>query len=138
MTFTPTLRYDESADAAYVALDPVQDSARTEELDDFRLIDHAPDGRVIGVEFLEVSAGVDLDGVPEADTIRRLLVDAGLPLAEPDAFGDYHYAPIADDRWEVVFGVTGARVALADTALKAANLARDFAGRDAGRKHAAD
>jgi uncharacterized protein YuzE len=137
MTFTPRLRYSESADCAYVELDPERHSADTEELDDYRLIDHAEDGRVLGVEFVQASAGIDLDGVPEADTVRRLVLEAGLPLADPDAFGGYHYEPTADGRWEVVHDDTGVRVALADTALKAANLARDFAARDAGRKHAA-
>ena len=66
------LEYDPEADAAYVYL---SDAKRTsgKHLDDARYIDYDAAHRPVGVEFLGVSHGVNLDGVPERDAIMRLL-----------------------------------------------------------------
>ncbi len=58
----PTVGYDAGADAVYVRLldAPV---ARTHELDDLRLINLIEDGRVGGIEFLDMSEGMYLEGV---------------------------------------------------------------------------
>ncbi len=42
-------------------------------LDDYRNIDYTPDGESGGVELLYVSKGVNLDGLPMANVIARLL-----------------------------------------------------------------
>lgn len=73
---TPTLslEYDPQADAVYVWLAaPGTASHRTEALDDARAVDYDDSGGPIGVEFLGVSRGIELEAVPEADAIAALL-----------------------------------------------------------------
>ena len=55
------------------------------EVDDRRHIDLAKDGNVLGIEFLSVSDGVDLDGLPEEllPEISRLLEPAGVKINAP-------------------------------------------------------
>lgn len=43
------------------------DIHHTDELDAQRIVDLDQHGRVIGVEFLEASLGIDLQGTPEAE-----------------------------------------------------------------------
>ncbi|HEV2123360.1 MAG TPA: hypothetical protein VGW38_11380, partial [Chloroflexota bacterium] len=50
----------------------------TRELDSRRLIDIAADGTVLQVELLDVSDGVDLTDLPEADAIAAALERAGI------------------------------------------------------------
>jgi len=68
----PSVTHDEDADAIYVRLSDAQ-VTRTVPLDDLRLVDYAADGSPIGVELLDVSDGVDLQGVPAAEVVARLL-----------------------------------------------------------------
>jgi uncharacterized protein YuzE len=69
-----SLEYDPAADAMYVWLAPAgTTSARSEALDDGRVVDYGDDERPIGVEFLGVSRGVDLSSVPDAVAIAELL-----------------------------------------------------------------
>jgi len=49
-------------------------------LDGSRLIDYAEDGGPVGIELLEVSDGVNLDGLPQRDVIERLLAEHHIPL----------------------------------------------------------
>jgi uncharacterized protein YuzE len=67
-----TYSYDESADAVYVYFTR-QEVERTEELSDSVAVDYDRDGEPVGVEFLGVSEGIDLDDVPRAEDIARLL-----------------------------------------------------------------
>jgi uncharacterized protein YuzE len=76
--------YDPEADAVYVSLRPLAvDEAvhRTVELDEQRNIDYDANGEPVGVEFLWVSDGIDLAGVPRSDEIRDLLLR--LPTLQP-------------------------------------------------------
>jgi uncharacterized protein YuzE len=73
------LEFSATADAAYVYFAP-GDHFRTEHLDDGRNIDYDANGRVLGIEFLGVSQGVELDGLPDAQTLERLLYEQ-LPQA---------------------------------------------------------
>ncbi len=75
----PEVTYDEHADALYVKfLDaPI---ARTHEVDDLRLVDHAASGEVVGVELLGVSDGIDLHDLPRAADLERLIRESGLSL----------------------------------------------------------
>jgi uncharacterized protein YuzE len=73
------VRYDEEADALYVQLNDLP-SARTTAVDDLRLIDYSADGRVVGVEFLQVSGGIDLSTLPFMHKIEKLIRDRGLDL----------------------------------------------------------
>ena len=69
---------DPTADAIYIQL---LDEAigYSEELDDNRLIDYTlnPE-KPVGVDLLEVSKGVKLDGLPEVKTIEKVLVGLGI------------------------------------------------------------
>ncbi len=68
----PYMEYDPDADAAYITFrDAPWD--HMDILDDYRNIDYAPDGEPVGVELLYVSKGVNLDGLPMANEIARLL-----------------------------------------------------------------
>lgn len=66
------IRYDTEADAMFVWFRDRRPNLRTRILDDNRFI-LVDDEGVAGVEFLFVSSGIDLEGVPEADEIRRAL-----------------------------------------------------------------
>ena len=48
---------------------------RTRNLDGSRLIDYAEDGQPVGVELLDVSAGVNLSDLPAREIITRLLAE---------------------------------------------------------------
>ncbi len=53
----------------------------TEELDDDRLIDRALDSdEPVGIDLLSVSKGVKLDGLPEVEAVRKILVGLGLEV----------------------------------------------------------
>jgi uncharacterized protein YuzE len=73
------VRYDQEADALYVQLNDLR-SARTTPVDDLRLIDYSADGRVVGVEFLEVSGGIDLSALPFMHRMEELIRDRGLDI----------------------------------------------------------
>jgi uncharacterized protein YuzE len=74
------VRYDPEADAIYAELMPRApgDVARTSELGGGRQVDFNAAGEVLGVEFLDVSAGIDLVDVPRADEIREALARLSL------------------------------------------------------------
>jgi len=67
-----TYDYDKEADAIYVHLGS-KPYARGEDLDDTRRVDYASDGTAVGVEFLYVGQGVNLQGIPRADEVREIL-----------------------------------------------------------------
>ena len=74
-----SVTYDNEGDILYVALTTAEDKrvARSDTRNDLRIIDYAADGRVLGVEFINVSDGIDLSGVPEAETILALVEQSG-------------------------------------------------------------
>ena len=82
------LRYDPEADAAYVYLRDAAQVDRTELLLKDRLIDYML-GEPIGIELLNVSAGVALDDLPRADEVSHLLQEVlGMRIvAVPPATG---------------------------------------------------
>ncbi len=72
--------YSTRADALYIALSD-DDVAYTNRLDDLRMVDHASDGRIVGIEFIGASAGVDLKGLGlAAADIEEAIRSAGLNL----------------------------------------------------------
>ena len=73
--------YDEEADAIYVELKKHDSVARTHRLDSNRMIDYDDSGEVVGVEFLSVSTGIDLDGVPSAARVAQALRAIPHPVA---------------------------------------------------------
>lgn len=76
---TPIVEYSKSADALYVRFRDGE-AARTESLDDRRMIDWAADGATLGIEFLDVSGGIDLDRIPERAAVQDALRDSNLPV----------------------------------------------------------
>ncbi len=73
---TPYATYDQESDAIYVHLnDGIV--ARTVSLDDLRMVDYSEDDTVLGIEFLDVSDGIDLGGIPEVSTVGRLIGETG-------------------------------------------------------------
>jgi uncharacterized protein YuzE len=81
IVFKQYATFSERADAAYVYLRSGE-VVRTRALDERRNVDLDSDNNVIGIEFLGVSAGVNLHGVPEPATIKRLLSEHGLRYFE--------------------------------------------------------
>ena len=81
----PYAEYLKDVDILWVQLrdGPV---ARSGDLDLWRNIDYADDGSVLSLEFVNAaSMGVDLTGVPERETVERLIRQAGISLPRPVA-----------------------------------------------------
>ena len=78
MAYEP-VKYDKEADALYVRFLDVP-SARTTPVDDLRMIDYSVDGSIVGLEFLEASAGIDLSQMPLRYKTEKLIGDSGLPI----------------------------------------------------------
>lgn len=66
------IKYDSDADAIYIKLRDVA-YAYGKDLDRERRIDYGTDNAPIGVELLDVSAGVDVRNLPDERAIGRLL-----------------------------------------------------------------
>lgn len=66
------LKYDKEVDALYVYLCDLP-FGYNRILDEQRVVDYAEDHQPIGVEFLNVSHGVDVRDVPEQAAIGRML-----------------------------------------------------------------
>lgn len=79
--FRPHAEHDPEADAIYVYLGD-GDSARSKTVDDLRIIDYSRDGKVIGVEFIGVTGGIDLSDLPFQDQVERLIneLDLGIKI----------------------------------------------------------
>ena len=71
----PTITYDQKADAIAVDFVPRQanDTAHTEELDEFRRIDYNAAGDPIGLDLTSVSEGITLEGLPYRDEVAAAL-----------------------------------------------------------------
>lgn len=73
-TVVPRLEYDPEADALYIYLRDFQKAASCKaRIDISCVVDYDKRGDPIGVEFWNVHRGLDLDGVPERETVLRLL-----------------------------------------------------------------
>lgn len=66
------LTFDEATDAVYVYFNH-NEVDRTEELSEDVSVDYDVTGQPVGVEFLDVSEGIDLDAVPRRQDVARLL-----------------------------------------------------------------
>ena len=71
--------YDDEADVLYVEI-AEGEVAHTVAYGDLRLVDEAPDGSVLGVEFISASQGIDLSGVPLRSEIEEALGKSDLPI----------------------------------------------------------
>ena len=72
MAFSGFLTYDEEADAIYIKLREGK-SRGVREASPHTLVNYGTEDQVLGVEFLVVSEGIDLTGVPEAERVAALL-----------------------------------------------------------------
>ena len=84
MAFDMGFNHDPDVDAIYLKLlDTEYGGGR--EVDGRRHINLDKDGNVLGIQFLDVSDGVDLDGLPEEllPEITRLLEPAGVKINTP-------------------------------------------------------
>jgi uncharacterized protein YuzE len=77
--FQPHATHDPDADAIYVYLTDSQ-VARSQPLDDLRIIDFSADGGVIGVEFVGVSGGIDLSDLPFPEKVEELINELNLGI----------------------------------------------------------
>lgn len=75
MAFEPVV-YNAQADTLYVRLTD-QPVGSTTPLDDLRILDHGVDGTLVGVEFIDVSRGIDLHDLPFGAELERLIADSG-------------------------------------------------------------
>jgi uncharacterized protein YuzE len=74
VTASVFVTYDPAADAVYVYLMPQETSVdHTEEFGDHRIVDFDEQGRVVGIEFLEASRGLDFDGIPDAERVAEAI-----------------------------------------------------------------
>ncbi len=74
------MTYNKDTDTAYMYLREDVPIVRTRNLDGSRLVDYAADGEPVGIELLDVSVGVNVDGLPQRDVIERLLAERHIPL----------------------------------------------------------
>ncbi|MDP2931260.1 MAG: DUF2283 domain-containing protein [Chloroflexota bacterium] len=70
-------KYDQEADAIYIHIN-AKPYAYGKDLDEERRIDYASDSTPIGVELLNVSKGVKLDGLPCLNEVADMLVSEGI------------------------------------------------------------
>ncbi len=78
--FTPRAEYLEHIDILYVRVRDAE-IARTRNLGHWRNVDLDADGNVVAVEFIDTKhEGVDLNDIPERETVERLIREAGIAL----------------------------------------------------------
>lgn len=70
---TPYATYDKDIDILTVTFLENETAYSTRTLDDRRMIDLTDDGRVISVEFVDASTGIDLSEIPFRQEIERLI-----------------------------------------------------------------
>ena len=78
------IEYDQEADAMYVTLEYREHHAYSKSIDEFRVLHFDTDDRVVGVEFLFISRGINLDAIPDAERIAltiRWFRDVSAPVA---------------------------------------------------------
>ena len=72
MATTAQVQLDTAAGSLYIRLNhsPVH---QTREFGDFRMVDYDAQGRIVGVEFLQIKGGIDLSGLPEHQRLQTAL-----------------------------------------------------------------
>ncbi|HRC63429.1 MAG: DUF2283 domain-containing protein [Dehalococcoidia bacterium] len=74
--------YDQEADAMYVRFRPKSGRITSTRIDEQRVLDRDDQG-VVGVEFLFVSRGVHLEGLPDAGAIAEAIRSVPQPASAP-------------------------------------------------------
>lgn len=72
------IEIDTSVDAAHVTVAD-RDVDRTVEVDERRRMDYAADGALVGLEFLDSTRGVDLQGLPFQRELEQLFGEQHIP-----------------------------------------------------------
>ncbi|MFN2544517.1 MAG: DUF2283 domain-containing protein [Actinomycetota bacterium] len=85
------VKYDERADALYIYVNSSLEFGFTIALDENRMVDVDPDGRVIGIEVLSPSVGFQL-----GDVIERFDLEPMRGVLE--SIARRHYQPAASKR----------------------------------------
>jgi uncharacterized protein YuzE len=75
------LELNRDVNAAYVVLSD-DEVRKTKKLDQSRLLDLDAQGEVVGIEFLNISAGANLSDLPRGEELRKL-------------FGEHHITQFA-------------------------------------------
>ena len=73
------ITYSEDIDVLYVQLSDAT-VTETDVIDDFRFVDRAVDGSVVGAEFLGARGGIDLRGLPEQDRLEAMVKVLRFPV----------------------------------------------------------
>ena len=68
---TIKLELSRDTNAAYAVLSD-DEVKKTKKLDQYRLLDLDAEGEVVGIEFLNISAGVNLSHLPRGEELRKL------------------------------------------------------------------
>ena len=77
MSANGQVQVDSEAGSLYVRLN--QSAVhRTRAFGDFRMVDYAAAGGIVGVEFLQINGGIDLHGLPEHRRLHSALLAHGL------------------------------------------------------------
>lgn len=74
MAVAAKVRVNREASMAYVRLTTAK-IRYTENLGDHRLVGDDETDEVVGVEFIGIDGGADLDGLPEAERVRAALIE---------------------------------------------------------------
>ena len=79
---TRQFEYDTEVHAVYITL---REAAyiRGYDLDSDRHVDFGADGTPIGIELLDVHLGVDVAGLPDADSVTAVLREHGIQVLAP-------------------------------------------------------
>ena len=72
--------HDKRGDSIRIMFDDVTPYSYGKSLDDERYIDYGENGELLGVSILDLRAGVELDGLPERETIEKILVSRGIKV----------------------------------------------------------
>lgn len=82
MSFQIGVNFDHEFPSMYVKLRDTEYGGPGPDLGDDRHINLDVDGNVLGISFLNIDDGIDLEGIPEEalPMVKRLLEDAGVEV----------------------------------------------------------
>ena len=85
MSFQIGVNFDRDFPSLYVKLRDTEYGGPGLDLGDDRHINLDSEGNVLGISFLNIDDGIDLDGIPEEvlPEVERLLKDAGVEVLSP-------------------------------------------------------
>lgn len=86
MSFQMGVNFDREFPSLYVKLRNTEYGGPGPDLGDDRHINLDVDGNVLGISFLNIDDGLDLEGIPDdvLPEVSRLLAEAGVDVLEPE------------------------------------------------------